>query len=699
MAENPVIPKLEDLKQAFIESNQVEAEKKEANESKRSEDLKEKIAELSKETPKNIQKITDQQAAVNKKILVEEKKGDKADLEIIERLTSQNQDLEDSKEIQIKSNKDDLARFKADLKFQENEIANRVPVSETQKQFEAARQAEERQKKYYESQGLRAEDNAKFRQDQFKRQKKELDFRIKNATSPSAREELEKERQQLLNKQTDGILGLKNAIVSGFKGLADKRVPGVGLSFGDIAKLALLPAFIAFLQSPVWEKIKAFLNDPSWTKFGEIIGEYPILLGTLVTIVGGYAISKIVGVAKKLALAFTAVSTGLTTLGGIFGLGAVAAAGTIVAIVAGVVLTAKGLYDAFVAFSNTFKETKSIMASLKEAAVEFVGTVVGLPFDLLKDITAYLAEQLGFEKFADTLKQFSVEEIVKDSMRKIFGFFEEFFGDIVKIFSGETMQARLDGLFGTLSGIGDIILAPLNLVLDTVRGFFSLAGIDLPDFELQDLIKGLFDEVTDLFRKVLSIDVGAIFDEAKQKVLDAIETVKASIPVPDFSVVGDKIAALAMFFSPTRLLNMIGDAIEKADFVTGTGFLKKPLLKIFGTTAQTAAKQAEEKLQSDADVNAMQSGGFLPAGKFALVGEQGPELVMTKGPSQVFSEQRTDALGAAALNNMMSGGGMGGGGNVVIAPNQVQNNTRQTVVRPLSIQDPIIDKMTSSLAI
>ena len=65
----------------------------------------------------------------------------------------------------------------------------------------------------------------------------------------------------------------------------------------------------------------------------------------------------------------------------------------------------------------------------------------------------------------------------------------------------------------------------------------------------------------------------------------------------------------------------------------------------------------------------------------------------------MFSEQRTDALGAAALNKVMNGGGMGGGGNVVIAPNQVQNNTRQTVVRPLSIQDPIIDKMTSSLAI
>ena len=110
-------------------------------------------------------------------------------------------------------------------------------------------------------------------------------------------------------------------------------------------------------------------------------------------------------------------------------------------------------------------------------------------------------------------------------------------------------------------------------------------------------------------------------------------------------------------------------------------------------------KVEQTKVSSGSKSKKLKTGGFLPAGKFALVGEEGPELVMTKGPSQVFSEQRTDALGAAALNKVMNGGGMGGGGNVVIAPNQVQNNTRQTVVRPLSIQDPIIDKMTSSLAI
>ena len=56
-------------------------------------------------------------------------------------------------------------------------------------------------------------------------------------------------------------------------------------------------------------------------------------------------------------------------------------------------------------------------------------------------------------------------------------------------------------------------------------------------------------------------------------------------------------------------------------------------------------------------------------------------------------------MGAAALNKLMSGGGMGGGGQVIIAPNQGQNNTKSSTVRPIANQDPIIERMTSSLAI
>ena len=72
---------------------------------------------------------------------------------------------------------------------------------------------------------------------------------------------------------------------------------------------------------------------------------------------------------------------------------------------------------------------------------------------------------------------------------------------------------------------------------------------------------------------------------------------------------------------------------------------------------------------------------------------------MSKSPVQVFNESRTDSMGAAALNKLMSGGGMGGGGQVIIAPNQVQNNTKSSTIRPIANQDPIIERMTSSLAI
>ena len=702
MAEDPVIPKLEDLERAFIESNRVEAERNEKNENKRSQDLKDKIADLSKETPKNIKKITDQQAAVNKKILEEQKKGDKADQEIIDRLTSQNQDLEDSKEIQIKSNEDDLARFKADLKFQENEIANRVPVSETQKQFEAARQAEERQKKYYESQGLRAEDNAKFRQDQFKRQKEELDFRIKNATSPSAREELEKDRQQLLNKQTDGILGLKNAIVSGFKGLADKRVPGVGLSFGDIAKLALLPAFIAFLQSPVWEKIKAFLNDPSWTKFGEIIGEYPILISSLIAIVTGYGLKKIIDLFKTAKNVFMALKLfAMTTL-------------------PDAVKATYGGAKGFVIKALSF--TKAAFTAMKVFLMTTLPTAIGKVYG---GATGFLMKALELTKAAFTAMKIFLMTTLPTAIGKTYGGATGFLMKAVgllgvaftglKVFLTATLVPAITAIAAPFLPVIAIVAA---VVAGAVAAFHSIkegidefkASLDQGDSLLEAIIKGVTKALATLvtlpitlvknfaaylaeklgfkgiakklkefsFVDIVTEGLRNIFKVIKDTIFSAVEGIK-NLGKKGFSFIK------SLFGGGEESSTQVSSTTNDADYQPGGIFYDE--------------REKQTKVSSGSKSKKLKTGGFLPAGKFALVGEEGPELVMTKGPSQVFSEQRTDALGAAALNKVMNGGGMGGGGNVVIAPNQVQNNTRQTVVRPLSIQDPIIDKMTSSLAI
>ena len=702
MAEDPVIPKLEDLKQAFIKSNKDEADRAAAREAVEQRELRKKIENLDSGQEKNLLSLQKQQDAVQKEIADEKRKGADADQKVINSLIKQGGDIKEQKKIQIKSNQEDLVRFRADLKFKENEIANRVPVSETQKQFEAARQAEERQKKYYESQGLRAEDNAKFRQDQFKRQKEELDFRIKNATSPSAREELEKERQQLLNKQTDGILGLKNAIVSGFKGLADKRVPGVGLSFGDIAKLALLPAFIAFLQSPVWEKIKAFLNDPSWTKFGEIIGEYPVLISSLIAIVTGYGLKKIIDLFKTAKNVFMALKLfAMTTL-------------------PDAVKATYGGAKGFVIKALSF--TKAAFTAMKVFLMTTLPTAIGKVYG---GATGFLMKALELTKAAFTAMKIFLMTTLPTAIGKTYGGATGFLMKAVgllgvaftglKVFLTATLVPAITAIAAPFLPVIAIVAA---VVAGAVAAFHSIkegidefkASLDQGDSLLEAIIKGVTKALATLvtlpitlvknfaaylaeklgfkgiakklkefsFVDIVTEGLRNIFKVIKDTIFSAVEGIK-NLGKKGFSFIK------SLFGGGEESSTQVSSTTNDADYQPGGIFYDE--------------REKQTKVSSGSKSKKLKTGGFLPAGKFALVGEEGPELVMTKGPSQVFSEQRTDALGAAALNKVMNGGGMGGGGNVVIAPNQVQNNTRQTVVRPLSIQDPIIDKMTSSLAI
>ena len=665
MAEDPVIPKLEDLKQAFIKSNKDEADRAAAREAVEQRELRKKIENLDSGQEKNLLSLQKQQEAVQQEIADEKKKGADADQKVINALIKQGQELKAQKKIQEKSNQEDSVRFKADLKFKENEIANRVPVSETQKQFEAARQAEERQKKYYESQGLRAEDNAKFRQDQFKRQKEELDFRIKNATSPSAREELEKERQQLLNKQTDGILGLKNAIVSGFKGLADKRVPGVGLSFGDIAKLALLPAFIAFLQSPVWEKIKAFLNDPSWTKFGEIIGEYPILISSLIAIVTGYGLKKIIDLFKTAKNVFMALKLfAMTTL-------------------PNAVKATYGGAKGFVIKALSF--TKAAFTAMKVFLMTTLPTAIGKTYG---GATGFLMKAVGLLGVAFTgLKVFLTATLVP-AITAIAAPFLPVIAIVAAVVAGavaafhsikegiDEFKASLDQgdslLEAIIKGVTKALATLVTLPITLVKNFAAYLAEKLG-------FKGIAKKLKEFsFVDIVTEGLRNIFKVIKDTIFSAVEGIK-NLGKKGFSFIK------SLFGGGEESSTQVSSTTNDADYQPGGIFYDE--------------REKQTKVSSGSKSKKLKTGGFLPAGKFALVGEEGPELVMTKGPSQVFSEQRTDALGAAALNKVMNGGGMGGGGNVVIAPNQVQNNTRQTVVRPLSIQDPIIDKMTSSLAI
>ena len=267
------------------------------------------------------------------------------------------------------------------------------------------------------------------------------------------KEEQSRDAKSAMTDTFSKFLGAGSFLGKGFGKLSDgisNLIPGGAIKgiLGTLGTVAVLGGLVAFLQSETWKNLKdviipklatgleefkkvftefvndlvAFFEDPSFKNLTELFtgdsSKFILGIAALTVLLKPLTSFKLLKLAVTgLVSAFGAISTGLTSLGAIFGVGGAAAAGTLLAIVAGVVLIGKGLYDSFMVFSSTFKETGSILESLKEAAIEFVGTIVGLPFDLLKDFTSYLSRKLGFESFADTLDSFSVEEIVKKSFR------------------------------------------------------------------------------------------------------------------------------------------------------------------------------------------------------------------------------------------------------------------------------------------
>ena len=66
---------------------------------------------------------------------------------------------------------------------------------------------------------------------------------------------------------------------------------------------------------------------------------------------------------------------------------------------------------------------------------------------------------------------------------------------------------------------------------------------------------------------------------------------------------------------------------------------------------------------------------------------------------QVFSEQRTDQIGMAALNKLMGAGDGGGSGGTMFlnTGSNVQNVNKQTIVTPIVDQDPVIRQVSRSI--
>ena len=499
--------------------------------------------------------------------------------------------------------------------------------------------------------------------------------------SPSAKKEGKKDDEEKSKSLLKAIGGLGNSIQGAFSSLGAIKTPIPGLTLGLLAKLAVIPLLIQFLRSELWDEIKAFLLNPSVPKLKELFAEYNTELTIFAGVIGAWAIVKLVTTATAISTAIGGIGTALTALGAVFGISGAAAAGTILFIVAIALAAAKGILDGVEGFKKKFEETDSVILAIGEGLKEFTSGFLAFFPDLIK---TGLAKLIGLvdEDMGKKIDSFSFKESINNFIDGVFKNIEKFFESFKNIFAADkTFEERLDAALTAMGSIFDIVMAPFNSAFNMYKSAFSLAGFKVPKENLSDLLKNAFSTAIGFFKKLTQISTEDILNS----IPGATETLKL-LGVLERTT-EEKIKALDAEIEEQR------EMLASGDKRTALGFSREKILV-------DALKEKQQLIsQRDADINFMHTGGFLAKGQIAMVGEQGPEFVMSRSPAQVFSEQRTDQLGMAALNRLMSGGNMGGGSGTMFlnTGSNVQNVNKSTIVTPIVDQDPVIRQVGRSI--
>jgi hypothetical protein len=128
-----------------------------------------------------------------------------------------------------------------------------------------------------EKNGGKAEDNLKFNKENFKLQKAELAERLKNATSKSAKKEIKNEQRALAAKQ-EGLLGKIAGGINTLRDGAKEKLKSAGKGVMALIKGFVIAGFalalVAFLNSPLWEKTKAYIVDVLVPKLKEFYNAF-----------------------------------------------------------------------------------------------------------------------------------------------------------------------------------------------------------------------------------------------------------------------------------------------------------------------------------------------------------------------------------------------------------------------------------------
>ena len=170
----------------------------------------------------------------------------------------------------------------------------------------------------------------------------------------------------------------------------------------------------------------------------------------------------------------------------------------VIGIVAGIALVAYSIYEAFQEMSAVYESTGSIIETLKAGISRFIGTIVGLPFDLLKGIVSYVADWLGFEDFSNWLDSFSFTDIFTEAYSNL-----------------------LDWLEYAIVGIFDVIKMPFVWLNNLIKDTFGIDAFGL----YVEYLKAIWNGLTWPFRFLFNL---VKWDVILEDILYSWQSIKTS---------------------------------------------------------------------------------------------------------------------------------------------------------------------------
>ena len=381
---------------------------------------------------------------------------------------------------------------------------------------------------------------------------------VKNA---AAAVEDKRKNFRLQTALLNGIQSVERGVVgvaSSFgKAIKDKASAFGGGLKGILKKLLIggaLAAFIAFMNSEYWEKMKKTLVEDIGPA---LLSLYENVLKPIFEIVKDVFIRQFENIKELFSGVGDAITKfqegdilgGITTLIGSLGTFFIDTIDNLITGVYNLFAKLFGLEETDSVFGSIGKFVTDTLASIKDFFVGIYDGVVGLFTDPVGTLTSMWTGIVGEGGLLDIIFKpidlavnwimgifgwstedgtdfsykkfiFGVVDTVITKIKEIFALGEDLFGDfamfqfikqtvgdvissVKAIFSGDFSAEAFLNLFGS---IADLIYAPINLAVNAIKDIFGFGDPNEP-FRLSDFVIETFGKIGEFFKSLLNIDV------------------------------------------------------------------------------------------------------------------------------------------------------------------------------------------------